>query len=137
MKSPVGRQIGEVAKALGVRVDTLRYYEKLGLLNAVGRNAAGNRCYDDEDLARLRFIRRARALNFSLAEIGTLLEVRAQRGRARREAQALAQRKLGDIDTQLEKLLELREELATMLAECTGNRSQRCPIIEGIERGLA
>jgi len=133
MSRSSGYRIGEVAKALGVGVDTLRYYERIGLVPAASRDGAGMRVYDDGDVARLRFVRRAQAMNFTLAEIASLLEVRARGGKAKRAARALAERKLADIDARLETLLGLREELAGLVAECTGSAGPGCPIIARIE----
>lgn len=133
MKHQHRQQIGEVAECLGISVDTLRYYEKIGLVPAVARNAAGVRVYSKGDVGRLRFIRRAQAMNFSLAEIGALLEVRAERRRAKRRARELAVAKLTEIDARMESLRVLRRELASMVTACEDAGRGRCPIIERMD----
>jgi len=128
-----GYRIGEAARSLDVSVDTLRYYEKIGLVPAPSRDDAGKRIYDEGDIARLRFVRRAQAMNFTLAEIAALVEVRSRRGRARRTARSLVEHKLAEIDARLGSLLELREELAGLVAECTRSEGANCPIIARME----
>jgi len=128
-----GYRIGEAARSLDVSVDTLRYYEKIGLVPAPSRDDSGKRIYDEGDIAGLRFVRRAQAMNFTLAEIASLLEVRSRRGRARRTARSLAEHKLAEIDARLASLVELREELAGLVAECTASEGARCPIIARME----
>jgi len=76
-------RISQVTDALGLSADTLRYYEKIGLLPRVSRAGSGARRYNDEDLSRLRFIQRSQKMNFSLAEIAVLLQMRAAPQRAR------------------------------------------------------
>ena len=86
--------IGELASRSGVGVDALRYYERIGLMPRAQRSSGGQRRYADVDLARLRFIRRAQAMNFSLAEIADLLSLREQPGDVREEVRALTETKL-------------------------------------------
>ncbi len=128
-----GYRIGEVAKRLGMSVDTLRYYERIGLLPAVQRSASGLRYYGEHDLARLRFIRRAQAMDFKLAEIASLLELREAPQRSRPAVRALAEGKLAEIDARLAALAELRRELGELVSACA-RAGERCPILEGIER---
>jgi len=126
-------RIGEVAELLGVSVDTLRYHEKIGLLPGVMRSSAGRRIYAERDLARLRFIRRAQAMDFTLAEIAVLLELRDAPARSRPAVRELARAKLAAIDARLETLSKLRGELAGLVAACTA-AADACPILAGIER---
>ncbi|HEY5568894.1 MAG TPA: heavy metal-responsive transcriptional regulator [Gammaproteobacteria bacterium] len=125
-------RIGEVARTLDVSVHTLRYYEKLGLLSAVARNAAGVRVYSAKEVSRLRFIRRAQKMSFSLAEIGQLLELRANPRCARDEVRTLAAGKLGEIERSLAELKTLRDELTLLINLCRA-AADGCPILEGIE----
>ena len=125
-------RIGEVSRLTGLSVDTLRYYEKIGLLPAVARTASGVRLYDDQDLSRLRFIRRAQKMNFSLEEIGMLLKMRADPRHARDEVRELTAHKLAEVERSLEELTLLRNELTLLLNLCRGSEAG-CPIIEGIE----
>jgi DNA-binding transcriptional MerR regulator len=125
--------IGEAASKIGVTGDTLRYYERIGLLGAISRNGAGARLYSDADLSRLRFIRRAQQMNFSLAEIGKLLTLRAEPRRARRGVRELTARKLADIEIRLGELAALRDELHLLLNLCAGSRAG-CAILKEMDR---
>ncbi len=125
-------RIGKVSKTLGLSVDTLRYYEKIGLLPRVGRNPSGLRIYNDKDVSRLKFIQRAQMMNFTLAEIRALLKLRDNPVHAASDVRDLTQRKLADIDAHLSSLQTLRSELQLLINLCDG-REESCPIIEGIE----
>ena len=125
-------RIGEVAERLGLSVDTLRYYEKIGLLPKVGRSAARLRLYNDKHLSQLRFIQRAQAMDFSLAEIAQLLEMRASPRRARPRVRELTRNKLTQVGARLDELKTLRSELQLLLNLCSGN-TPGCPIVAGIE----
>jgi len=125
-------RIGKISKTLGLSVDTLRYYEKIGLLPRVGRNPSGLRVYDDTDVSRLKFIQRAQIMNFTLAEIGALLKLRENPVRAASNVRDLTQRKLGEIDAHLSSLQTLRGELQLLINLCNGG-DESCPIIDGIE----
>lgn len=127
-------QIGKVARMSGFSPDTLRYYEKIGLLPPVDHNAAGRRDYTKNDLARLVFIRRARAARFTLAEIKSLLELRDSRRPPRRAVQALTASKVEALRVQLEELRDLHNELAQLLNLCRGEKSAKCPIIAHLEK---
>ena len=125
-------RIGEVAAHVGVSVDTLRYYEKLGLLPRLARAPSGAREFDDEDITRLRFIRRAQAMNFTLAEIAALLELRDWPGRSKSAVRDMARAKVREVDERVVALMTLRDELNTLVGACTGTGSE-CPILAGIE----
>ncbi len=125
-------RIGDVTRLTGLSADTLRYYEKIGLLPRVARNAAGVRVYDGQDLSRLRFIRRAQRMNFSLEEIGMLLKMRENPRHARDEVRQLTAHKLAEVERSLEELGLLRNELTLLLNLCRGSEDG-CPIIEGLE----
>lgn len=124
--------IGEVSRRSSFSTDTLRYYEKIGLMPRVGRDAGGRRNYDVEDLARLRFIRRAQTLRLSLEEIGQLLAVRDRPEAARAEARVLTERKLAEIETQLRELQSLKDEFSILLAQCRAS-PQQCPIMDHMQ----
>ncbi|HEY3659423.1 MAG TPA: MerR family transcriptional regulator [Steroidobacteraceae bacterium] len=120
--------IGQLAKRGGVGIDTVRYYERNGLLAPHARLASGYRRYGELELARLRFIRRAQALGFTLKEIKELLALSAQRdvARVKRSAQA----KLLDVKTRIAHLERVRDGLATLIAACPGHgRAADCPIL--------
>lgn len=127
--------IGEVTRRLGMSADTLRYYEKIGLLPRVARNGSGLRRYVRTDLARLKFIRRARLMNFSLDEIKSLLQFRSDPSGSKAQVRELTRRKLDDIGARVAALQALRQELDLLLDSCTG-AGNSCPIIDGIEDGL-
>ena len=126
-------QIGELSRRIGVSADTLRYYEKIQLLPPVARNTSGVRVYDDKDISRLNFIRRAQRMNFTLAEIGSLLEMRENPQNARTEVRALTQKKLQEVEEQLEELSTLRNEMRLLINLCRGSEGG-CPIIEDIDQ---
>ncbi|MGH8502942.1 MAG: heavy metal-responsive transcriptional regulator [Gammaproteobacteria bacterium] len=120
--------IGEASKRLGLSPDTLRYYERIGLLPPVARNLSGLRVYDGKDFARLRFIQRAQKMNFTLAEISQLLKMRETK-QARTEVRDLAHHKLLQIENRLKELRVLRKELRELVELCQGAKAG-CPIIE-------
>src|ERR1700719_2831505 len=123
--------IGQLAKRGGVGIDTVRYYERNGLLTPSARLASGYRRYGEMELARLRFIRRAQGLGFSLKEIKQLLALSAQRdvGRVKRSAQA----KLLDVDTPIAALVRMRDGLETLIEACPGHgRAADCPILRAL-----
>jgi DNA-binding transcriptional MerR regulator len=123
--------IGQLAKRGGVGIDTVRYYERNGLLAPRTRLASGYRRYSELELARLRFIRRAQALGFTLKEIKELLALSAQRdvGRVKRSAQA----KLKDVKSRIAALERMRDGLATLIEACPGHgRAADCPILRAL-----
>ena len=124
-------RIGTLAKRAGVRIDTVRYYERSGLLKHRGRLASGYREYTELELARLRFIRRAQALGFSLHEASDLLALSAKRdvGRVRRSAQT----KLADVQARIAALEKVRDGLSSLIAACPGHgRAEDCPILKAL-----
>ncbi|HHH13630.1 MAG TPA: heavy metal-responsive transcriptional regulator [Thiolapillus brandeum] len=127
--------IGEVARLTGLSRDTLRYYEKLGLLEQVARDSGGRRFYGKGHLSVLRFIRRAQGMGFSLEEIGQLLQFRRDPVRARREVRELTRRKLLLVEEQLQELQALRDEMRLLLNLCgCAEEEEGCPIIDALER---
>lgn len=125
-------QIGKVSERLGLSKDTLRYYEKIGLLPRVARNAAGLRIYDAKDVSRLKFIKRAQRIKFSLAEISQLLEMRDSPQNVRDEVRALTRGKLIEVEEHINELTILRNEFQLLINLCA-NAADGCPIIEDIE----
>ncbi|NOX77089.1 MAG: heavy metal-responsive transcriptional regulator [Gammaproteobacteria bacterium] len=125
-------RIGDISKRLGLSTDTLRYYEKIGLLPAVRRTASGIRVYNDKDISRLKFIQRAQKMNFTLAEIASLLHMREDPQHARAEVRELTHKKLSEVECYLQDLTTLRNELTLLMNLCAGSEDG-CPIIEGIE----
>ena len=123
--------IGELAKRAGVGIDTVRYYERNGLLAPHSRLPSGYRRYRDLEVARLRFIRRAQALGFTLAEIRSLLKLSAQRNVA--QVKRSAQAKLADVDRRIQELQRVRSGLAELITQCPGHgRAEDCPILRAL-----
>lgn len=128
-----GMQIGQLARQAGVAIDTVRYYERQGLLPPPARQASGYRRYATEDVARLRFIRRAKDLGFTLQEIRDLLKLSAAQDGDRGEVRALAQQRLADIERRLEELEAMRAALAGLVQHCSGHGPiAGCPIIDNL-----
>ncbi len=125
--------IGGLAKAAGVGVETVRYYQRRGLLPEPPRPPGEVRRYGDEDLKRLRFIRSAQAAGFTLAEIKELLDLDASDDRAR--ARELAQARVAAIDAKIYELREARDALAGLATACAKKRGGPCPIITAFEPG--
>lgn len=127
-------KIGEVSERTGLTPDTLRYYERIGLLTNVPRTSGGARRYSEENLICLQFIQRAQKMNFSLAEIGKLVEMRAAPAQACQDAKNIAQIKLQEIETHIAELLLLQSELQSLVKQCADTNSEGCAILEGLEK---
>lgn len=125
-------QIGEVTRRLNISADTLRYYEKIKLLPLIARNTSGQRIYCDKDLSRLKFIKRSQRMGFSLEEVSQLLIFREAPQQAKPEIRKMAGAKLADIETHLQELQILKNELTLLVNLCSGSKDG-CPIIEGLE----
>ena len=123
--------IGGLAKAAGVGVETVRYYQRRGLLPEPARPPGEVRRYGDADLKRLRFIRSAQAAGFTLAEIKELLDLDASDDRAR--ARELAQARVAALDEKIEELREARNALAGLATACAKKRAGPCPILSAFE----
>lgn len=121
-----------MARSVGVGVDTIRYYERIGLLPQPARSAAGYRLYAEADRQRLEFIRRAQELGFSLQEIAALLKLSA-RGGSVAQAREMAAGKLAAIRTKLAELERLRRALEALVDRCPGHGDPaQCPIIAAL-----
>ncbi len=126
-------KISDISKMTDLSADTLRYYEKIGLLKTVSRAPSGVRHYSNQDLSCLRFIQRAKTMNFSLDEIAKLLQMRENPGRAKKSVRQLTQDKLNEVDAHLKILTTLQKELTLLINLCTGSKGG-CPIIDNISR---
>ena len=133
-------QIGELARQTGTTPDTLRYYERLGLLPAPQRTAAGYRLYDPSAVSRLRFIRKAQRLGLTLEEIRTILGQRARGQRPCGSVVAFAERHLAQIEQQLTELLAARDALRKQLRRWKRSdvsdrcvQAEYCSLIEELE----
>ena len=126
----------DVAKAAGVNVQTLRYYERRGLVPEPSRRASGYREYEPGTVQRVGFIKRAQQLGFTLDEVTELLDLRDAAGRARPGAQALGAAKIATIDEKLRQLGAMRAALTQLINACACDlTSLECPIIEALEDG--
>jgi MerR family mercuric resistance operon transcriptional regulator len=121
-------RIGELAKSVGVGVETVRYYQRIGLLEAPQKPFGGMRSYSIKDLQKLRFIRRAQQLGFSLEDIQTLLELSSFECE---QVQKLASDKLKVVHEKLGQLRRIETALENTLEQCAKCKfNQPCPIIE-------
>lgn len=129
-------RIGQLASAANVNVQTLRYYERRGLLTEPDRTPAGHREYPEDAIRRVRFIKRAQELGFALAEIEELLRFREDRSASCSEVRAAARIKIADIDHKIGSLRAMRRALAILERSCAGDGSTReCPILEALDDG--
>ena len=126
--------IGKVAHSAGLAIDTVRYYELEGLLEKPARTASGYRHYRPDVVARLRFIRQAKDLGFSLSEIKELLALRVATGKSCADVRAHAEHKIADVDRRIASLKRVRGALAKLASACSGKGPvSQCPILEALE----
>ena len=124
--------IARLAKAGGVGVETIRYYQKRGLMSEPARpGGSGFRSYGDVDVHRLRFIRQAQTAGFTLEEIGELLALDATEDRTR--ARELARSRIGALDARIAEMVSAREALSRLADECRSGSSGPCPILTAFE----
>jgi Cu(I)-responsive transcriptional regulator len=124
--------IGRTAKAAGVNAQTLRYYERRGLLGRARRGRSGYREYSADAVAIVRFIKRAQELGFSLDEIEELMKLRGVRRSERHRVRTIAQRKIAEIDSKITHLTSMRQALDTLVRSCQRGNDAECPIIEAL-----
>jgi MerR family transcriptional regulator, copper efflux regulator len=122
--------IGDAASRSGVSAKMVRHYEALGLLPPVPRTEAGYRLYGDKEVHTLRFIRRARDLGFSIAEITELLKLWQNRRRASADVKRIALRHVADLDRRLAEMAAMRDTLRELAHCCQGDQRPECPILE-------
>jgi len=129
-----GLTIGRVATAVGVNIQTLRYYERLNLLNPTTRRPSGYRLYGDEEIRRLRFIKNAQALGFTLREITDLLNLRVRSSAQCGAVQRKAQEKLAQVERKVRDLQALARSLRGLIRACeSGQATEACSILECLE----
>jgi len=124
--------IGAAARRSGITVKMIRYYESIGLIAPAGRTAGNYRTYDQHDINRLEFIKRARGLGFSLDEIRQLLALWDDGSRASAEVKALVTRHIAELDARLAALKGMRRTLAHLAERCDGDERPDCPIIDDL-----
>jgi Hg(II)-responsive transcriptional regulator len=129
-----GLTIGEVAERAKVHIETLRYYERRGLVASPPRSVANYRLYPEDVVRRVRFIKRAQELGFFLKEIKELLSLRAAPEAGCAAVRAHAAAKIKDVDAKIGSLTAMKRGLAKLVAECSGEGSLTdCPILESLE----
>lgn len=126
----MGLKIGELAKATGTKVETVRYYERIGLLPEADRTSGNYRSYTPAHLDQLNFIRHARRLGFDIADIRSLLDLADQPERDCAEVDRIASGHLQAVEDKIARLVLLQEELNRMIGQCRGGRVGNCRIIE-------
>lgn len=127
--------IGKLARDIGIGAGTLRYYERLGLLPPTGRTASGYRMYGEPAARRLRFIRRAQALGFTLEEVAELLKLSDNPRASARQVKKVTQVKIADIERRIEALARMKTGLATLEASCSGHgHTGECPILAALNQ---
>ena len=130
-------RIGQLAHASHTPIDTIRYYERLGLLPPPLRSASGYRHYGDDDVARLRFVRRAKVLGFSLAEIGELLEISSARNGDMAPVRERTAATLTKVEHRIAELERMRSGLHTLLDQCPGHGAlEDCPILSALNEDI-
>lgn len=127
-------RIGTVSREAGVNIQTLRYYERRGLLPKARRLESGYREYDGSTVPLVRFIKNAQELGFTLSEIEELIELRANRSRNQSEVRERAVRKIEEMERRIRHLMEMKDELAALVDKCTSaSRRQDCMIINAFD----
>ena len=138
---PQGIQIGKLAKQTGLSIDTIRFYERQGLIKQPRRSEGGFRLFSADDLQKLSFIRRSQLLGFSLGEIRELLVLRDEKTQACQHVRDLLSHKLAAVREKIEELRTLEEELRGALTKCNremkkapASHEKSCPVLEEIGR---
>ena len=124
--------IGAAAKATGVSAKMIRHYESINLIPSAGRTEAGYRTYAEADLHRLRFVKRARNLGFSIKEIVALLALWGDRRRSSAKVKALTQKHIGELETRIAEMQAMKKALQQLAQKCHGDERPDCPILDGL-----
>lgn len=130
-------RIGELARATGTNAETIRYYEREGILPAADRTDSNYRDYSNNHLAALTFVRRARQLGFSMAQVRELLALSDRADNPCRDVDRLAQEQLREVERKLADLASLRDKLRQMIRSCDADTIDDCQIIESLSRKSA
>ena len=125
---------GELAKKCGVNIETLRYYETRKLMDSPKRSESGYRLYSMEDAVKIRFIKNAQKLGFTLKEIRELMKFRVQKGRGRETVQVRARQKWQEVDDKIKNLKSLQRVLGKLIRQCEQSiPTDECPILASFE----
>lgn len=125
-------KIGELSRATGTNIETIRYYERIGLLPEPDRTAANYRSYGNPHRARLTFVRHSRDLGFTIEEIRSLLDLSDDPERDCSEADRIASRHLAQVEEKIAQLTLLRDELTRIVGRCRGGVAADCRVIEAL-----
>lgn len=125
-------KIGELSRATGTNIETIRYYERIGLLPAPDRTGANYRSYGDAHRSRLSFVRHSRDLGFTIEEIRSLLDLSDDPARDCGEADRIATAHLEQVEVKIAQLTALRNELARIVGRCRGGLAGDCRVIEAL-----
>ena len=125
-------KIGELSRATGTNIETIRYYERIGLLPAPDRTAANYRSYGSAHRSRLSFVRHSRELGFTIEEIRSLLDLSDDPARDCGEADRIATRHLEQVEEKIAQLRLLRDELTRIVGRCRGGLAGDCRVIEAL-----
>ncbi|ODT19735.1 MAG: Cu(I)-responsive transcriptional regulator [Kaistia sp. SCN 65-12] len=128
--------IGQASRASGVSAKMIRYYEQTGLIPAADRKPSGYRDYSDTEVHMLRFVRRARDLGFSVAEIGDLLGLWRDDTRQSAEVKRLAQGHIDELQKKIKGLQDMADTLSTLVSACQGDHRPHCPILQSLGTDL-
>ncbi|KFC70179.1 Transcriptional regulator, MerR family [Devosia sp. LC5] len=130
-------QIGDLSRETGVNIETIRYYERSGVLPPPARQDNGRRVYDAADVRRLGFIRHARDLGFDLQSVQTLLALQEQPQASCADASRIAQAQLDEVERRIARLQNLQLELSRMVTECRKGVVAECRVIEALSTPLS
>ncbi|MCH7726571.1 MAG: heavy metal-responsive transcriptional regulator [Planctomycetes bacterium] len=126
--------IGQVAKSAGVGIETIRFYEREKVLKKPGRSAAGYRLYEEDVIAQLQFVRRAKELGFTLKEIRELLSLRLDPTTTCADVKSRAEAKIDDIQEKIRTLQRMKKALVKVTEACSGHGgTSECPILEALD----
>ena len=123
---------GELAKVTGCNLETIRYYEKIGIMPDPPRSVKGYRSYDDTHVKRLKFVMRSRDLGFTLEEVRGLLGLVDDQSRTCAEVQIIAEDHLSDVQTKIADLQRIERVLSETVARCTGDAAPECAVIDAL-----
>ncbi len=128
-------RIGELAQATGTKAETIRYYEREGILPYADRTDSNYRDYSKDHLATLTFVRRARELGFSMAQVRELLALSDRDDKPCQDVDRLARSQIDEVQRKIDDLTAMRDELSRMLAACDTDRIGQCRIVESLANG--
>jgi MerR family mercuric resistance operon transcriptional regulator len=123
--------IGRASEQSGVNIETIRYYEREGIVPKPGRSAGGRRLYSPDEIAKLRFVRRCRDLGFPISIIKTFLSLTMQNDRSCGEVKDMAENHLDEINAKIENLMRLREALLSLSKNCDAGTAD-CPMLDAL-----